>query len=143
MRTITKISTRTFVIIRHLCHICIYLLIFIIITVLGFFLWCTITPFIDLYLLSLFLVIFTWFWTFINQIIYRFASKCFARCTFIPLLIWITRRMRCLLICLKYFSTEWLAPPQKVYFFWTGFLSNYFYQNLNCYQDSNSQSREI
>ena len=75
MRTVTKISTRSFAITRHLCHICIYIFIVIIITVLGFFLLCTITTFVETDLIFPFIVIFRCFYIFNNQIIYRSASK--------------------------------------------------------------------
>ena len=36
MRTVTKVPTRTFVIIRHMCHICIYVLVTVTLAVVAF-----------------------------------------------------------------------------------------------------------
>ena len=56
----------------------------IIITVVTLFMRCTITPFTETGLLSSFLVIFKWFWTLTNSVIFRSACNTFARCTFSP-----------------------------------------------------------
>ena len=58
--TVTKISTRIFVITIHAWHICIYLLVAFIFAVVA----CTIAFSIKTYLFSPFLVIFWWLWTF-------------------------------------------------------------------------------
>ena len=62
--TVTRISTRTFVIIinRHACHRCIYILVTVILPVGA----STITFFIKMYLLSPFLILFLWLWKFCN-----------------------------------------------------------------------------
>ena len=62
LRTVTKISTRTFIITRHMCHRCIYILV----TVIFSFVTCTITSFIKTYLLLLFVIFFWWLRIFCN-----------------------------------------------------------------------------
>ena len=123
-QTITKISTITFFNNRHMCHRCIYILIVIIITVLGLFLICTITPFIKREITLLFVIIFRWFWEFINKMIYRSTSKTFARWAFsvcLPKSPAARYFPSYFLIFSKYFSVGWLVPPQKVHFVWTRF----------------------
>ena len=43
---------------------------------------------------------------------------------------------------LKHFSAEWLEPSQKVHIYGREFLSHYFYYNLICCQDLDSQSEK-
>ena len=116
--TFTKISTRKFVITRHVCHRCIHLLVTIIFAVVA----CTITFFIRMYFLSQFLIIFWCLWTFLIRLssdlhlkhfrgvcsVYLFSEAPAARAF----------SFYCL-IPLKNSSEERLAPPEKVYFFWT------------------------
>ena len=78
MRTVTIIFTWTFVIARHNCHICVYLMVNVVFTVVT---W-TMTFFIKTYLLSPFLIIFCWLWTFCNHVIFISTSKAFTRLTF-------------------------------------------------------------
>ena len=90
LKNITKISTISFVITGRMFHICIYLLVVIIITFLGLFLQCTITPFVETDVLSLFAVIFRWFLAFINKMINRSVSFKKLRLAFISLSVQIT-----------------------------------------------------
>ena len=66
LSTVTEISTRNFVIIRHTCHRCIYILVAVIITVATLFVWCRITTFTETDLFLPFLIIFRWILTFCN-----------------------------------------------------------------------------
>ena len=69
-------------------------------------------------------VIFWWFRTFINYIIYRSASKTFTRCMFSSLSVQINSRESFYLIMsfsLIFLLAELLLPPQKVHFVWTIF----------------------
>ena len=71
-----------------------------------------------------FFVIFRWFRKFINDMVHRYASKIFERCTFSTLFVQITRCAifsLSFLFFLKHISAEWLVPPQKVYFYLTIF----------------------
>ena len=116
----TKISTKTFVITRHMCHRCVYLLIFIIISVIGLFLWCTITPFIET---DGILSFFCYIWmvlVFRNYIIHRSASKTFARWTLSLLHVRITSRAIFLLILsyiFKIFLCRMFSTSTKSAFF--------------------------
>ena len=67
-----------FVIARHTCHRCIYLLVTVIFAVVS----CMITFFIKAYLLSPFLIIFWCLWKFYNHLIFISTSKAFPRRTF-------------------------------------------------------------
>ena len=88
LRTVTKISTRTFVIVRNTCHIYIYLLVTVIFAVVV----CMITFFIRTYLLSPFIIIFWWIWKFCNYVIFRSTSKTFPRRTLCLSVVQITSR---------------------------------------------------
>ena len=73
-----------FFIARHSCHICIYILVTVVFAVVA----CTINFIIKTYLLSPFLVILWWLWTFYNKVILRFTSKAFPRRTFRTSIAW-------------------------------------------------------
>ena len=98
MQNITKLYTRTFIITRHISHRCIYLLIVIIITVLGLFLCCTITSFIEKYVILPFAVIFRWFRLFSHLMIYKSVPKIFAMWAFSSLPVQITIRVSFFLV---------------------------------------------
>ena len=128
-RTVSKIYTRTFVIIRHLCHRCIYLLLIIIITFITFFYdaWL---------LLSLKRTCFCCFSLSLGglgHLSIRWSSYLYLKH------LWGVRSVRrfsessaaqyfyfYFLIVLEHFSVEWLAPPQKVYFVWKRFSLSLF-----------------
>ena len=89
LQTVTKISTGTFVITRHMCNICIYLLVTIIFAVVA----CMIIFPIKTYLLSPFIIIIWWCWTLWNYVIFRSKAKIFLRYTFCTSVFRITSRM--------------------------------------------------
>ena len=78
LRTVTIIFTLIFVIARHTCHRCIYLLYTVIFAVVA----CTITFFNKTYLLSKFSIICWWLWIFWDHVIFISTSKEFPRRTF-------------------------------------------------------------
>ena len=78
LQTVIIILTWKCVITRHTCNRCIYLLVNVIFDVVA----CTITFFINMYLLSPFFIIFWWLWTFCDHVIFRYISKAFPRHTF-------------------------------------------------------------
>ena len=133
-----------FVIISHTYHRCMYIFLIIDTTVVVFFLKFTITPFTETDMLLLFLFIFRWLRTFFKLAIFRSASKTVARCTFSLLFVWITIHTRCFLILSYPFEKDILQKGWQLHkkFILSGqdLLSHYFYQNLNCCQDLNSQS---
>ena len=93
--------TRTFIIIRYKCHLCIYLLVTVIFAVVS----CTITLFIKTYLIFTFLILFWWLWTFFNKVIFRSTSKTIPRRIFHTSVIQITRRTRFLIFLSDTFET--------------------------------------
>ena len=74
---VTILFTLTFVIARHSCHRCVYLLVIIIFGVVA----GTITFFIKTYLILPFFTIFWWLGTFCEHVISRSTAKAFPRCT--------------------------------------------------------------
>ena len=120
MRTVNKIPTGAFIITRHTCHRCIYIFVIVITTVVAFFMQCTIKYFTITYLLSPFLVLFRWLQTFRNEVIFRSASKTFARRVFHTFVVQITIRTSFLLSLsdpFELFSVEWLSPPKECTFY--------------------------
>ena len=97
-----------FIIARHSCHRCIYLVITIIFAVVA----CTITFFIKTCLL----------WAFCDHVIFRSTSKAFPRHAFHMSIGWKINRVSVFLF-LSYpsetFSKEWLSPPKNVHSIWT------------------------
>ena len=78
LRTVTIIFTFAFIITRHSCHRCVYLMVIIIFAVVS----CTITFFIKTYLPSPFIIIFWWLGTFCDHVIFRSTSQAFPRRTY-------------------------------------------------------------
>ena len=78
LRTVTILFTFAFVVTRHSCHRCVYLMVVVIFAVVA----CMINFFIKTYLLSLFLIIFWWLGTFCDHVIFRSTSKAFPRWKF-------------------------------------------------------------
>ena len=118
LRTVTKIFTRTFVIARHSCHRCIYILVTVIFAVVA----CKITFLIKTYLLSPFLIIFWWIWTFWDHVVFISTSKEFLRRTF---QISFRQNINCtsFLLFLSYtfetFFRRMIINPQNVHFYLT------------------------
>ena len=101
LKTVTRIPTRTLVIIRYMYHICIYLLITFILDVVA----CTINIFNKTYLFSSFLIFFWWLRTFYNQVIFVSTSKAFPRRTYRTSVVRITIHTRFLLFFSDPFET--------------------------------------
>ena len=78
LRTVTILYTFVFVITRHTCHRCVYLMVIVIFSVVA----CTITFLIKTYFLLPFLIILWWLWTFCDHVIFRSTSKAFQSRTF-------------------------------------------------------------
>ena len=115
LRTVTILYTFEFVITRHSCHRCVYLMVIVIFAVAA----CTITFFIKTYLLSPFLIVFWWIGKFCDHVILRstyisFPRRMFHfyigsninRASFIPFLS----------NPFETISAELLLPPQNVHF---------------------------
>ena len=139
MQTVTKILIMTFVIVRHTCHRCLYILVIVIFAVVV----CTINFFIKTYVISPFFNTFKWIWTFCNNVIFISTSKTFwgihSVCLFSKSKV--TQDLYFSFLILIFFSAEWLAPSQKLHFVWkVCLLSHYFYHTLICCQDLNCQS---
>ena len=118
--TVTNFSTRKFVINRHACHICIYLLVTII-----FPLSQARLPFsLKNNCFFRFLLSFDGFG---NVVIWWYSYphlNCFKGVRSVHLLSeWpaVQDFYFSYLILLKHFSAEWLVPPPKVHFLWTVF----------------------
>ena len=143
MRTVTKIPTRTLVNTRHTCHICIYILVINIISVVEFFLRCTITSFIKWNCFCCFSLSLGSFGNFAMIWSSNPHPKELQGARFIHLL-YESPAARyfyfSFLIILKSFSAECLSPPQKVHFVWTKFAPSLSYHNLICCQDLDRQS---
>ena len=142
MQTITKIPARKFVIIRHTWHRCIYLLVVFIFAVVSLFLWCTITFFIKTSLLSLFLILFRWLWTFYNYMIFRSSSKKFARRAFRTSGVQITSCTWFFLFLSDPFETylyRMVGTSTKSAICLDNICFHYFYHNLRFYKDLDIQ----
>ena len=146
MWTANKITTRTFVIIKHSCHRCIYLLVIIIINVIALFLQFTMTP----------LLKHTWF----RCLLLSFGSfgNFIIRWSSYPHMKHLrgVRSFCCLsdspaawafplsfLILLKHFLQNGYHLHKKCILSKQDFLSHYFYQNLNFCQDLKRKSVEM
>ena len=101
LRTVTILFTFAFVIARHSCHRCVYLMVIVIFTVVA----CTVTSFIKTYLPSPFLVIIWWLGKFFYHVIFRSTSKAFPRQTFRIPVRWNINRASFLLFLSNPFET--------------------------------------
>ena len=143
LQNVTKISTGTFFIARHMWRICIYLLIIFIITVLGIFFRLTITPFIETDNISTFLLSLGGFghleirWSTYPHLKHLQGGSSVIRLSESP----DARHFPLsFIIFFLIFSAEWLVPSQKVHFSGQDFVYHCFYKNLNWCQDLSNQS---
>ena len=103
LRTVTILFTFAFVITRHSCHICVYLMVTVVFAVVA----CTITFFIKTYWLTSFLTVFRWLGTFCDHVIFRSTSIAFSRRTFRISVRWNT-------YCARFFL--FLSNPFETFF---------------------------
>ena len=101
LQTVTVLSTFAFIVTRHSCRRCVYLMGIAIFAVVA----CTITSFIITYLLSLILVIFWWLGTFCDHVIFRSTSIAFPRRKFRISVRWNINRVSFLLFLSNPFET--------------------------------------
>ena len=135
--------TRKLVIIRHTCHIYIYLLVIFIFSLVT----KMISSFIKMYLISPFLILFWWLRTFFNDVIFRSTSKTFPRHTFRTSVVRITSRTIFFFLFSDPFEKKSLLNGwhlhKKCTFSEQYFLSHYFYHKLSFCQYLYSQSVRI
>ena len=101
LQTVTILSTFAFVITIHLLYRCVYLMVIVIFAVVA----CTINFFIRTYLLTSFLIIFWWFGTFCDHVIFRSTSIAFTRRTFRTAVRWNTNCASFILFLTSPFET--------------------------------------
>ena len=99
--TVTILYTFAFVVTRHSCHRCVYLMVIVIFAVVA----CTINFFIKTYLLTPVIIIFWWIGIFCNRVIFRSTSKAFPRWTFRIPVRWNINRASFLLFLSNPFET--------------------------------------